>query len=205
MGNVTGTCRNGHVRTDANTTFRNGIRTCLDCQREKGRKPMKRTQRPVRPYRPRGRQNRASEDVHQLSLAEAVRLVTVEFETVSAAARLSGRSRGSVSAAAWEKVKGEARSRDRNTCTKCRRAGSSLDVHHRLPKGIGGAASKIAYGLANLVTLCRDCHGWAHAHPVDAMACGLVLARHDEPEEHPVVLPGRIIWMDYQGERRTTR
>lgn len=61
MGNVTGTCRNGHERTEANTTFRNGIRTCLDCQREKGRKPMKRAQRPVRSHRPRGRQKRASE------------------------------------------------------------------------------------------------------------------------------------------------
>lgn len=72
MGNVTGTCRNGHERTEANTTFRNGIRTCLDCQREKGRKTMKRTQRPVRSHRPRGRQKRASEDVPKKTV-EAVK------------------------------------------------------------------------------------------------------------------------------------
>lgn len=205
MGNVTGTCRNGHERTDANTAFRNGIRTCLDCQREKGRKPMKRSSASFPPHRRKGRQKRASGEVHQLGLADAVRLVTVEFESVSAAARLSGRSRGSVASAAWEKVKGEARKRDRNTCLKCRRAGSSLDVHHRLPKGIGGASSKVAYGLANLVTLCRDCHRWAHSNPTDALKVGLMVARHDEPAEQGIVSHGTIIWMDYQGGRRSTR
>lgn len=202
---MTDTCRNGHERTEANTAYRNGIRMCLDCQRRKARAPMKRKTFSAAQNRSQGRQKRSKTEVHHLSLRDAVRLVLDEFESVSAAARLSGRARKSIADAAWEQVKAQARLRDKNQCVRCRRAGSNLDVHHRLPKGIGGAQSRVAYGMANLVTLCRSCHEWAHAHPVDALRDGFVVARHDEPADVAIVSRGTVLYMNYQAGRRVAR
>ena len=57
----------------------------------------------------------------------------------------------------WQRVRRAALQRDDYRCRKCRRPGR-LEVHHVQPLEKGGAALE----LANLVTLCRDCHLDAH-------------------------------------------
>mgnify|MGYP003646603660 FL=1 len=58
------------------------------------------------------------------------------------------------------------RERDDWTCQKCHRSfrhdPGALDASHHIPrtKGI------VKYDLANLVALCRACHGWLDTHPL---------------------------------------
>lgn len=60
----------------------------------------------------------------------------------------------------------------------CERCGAdrALELHHRRPRARGGT-----WLPGNLLTLCRDCHRWAHDHPRDAQRAGL-LARSNEAE-----------------------
>lgn len=44
------------------------------------------------------------------------------------------------------------------------------DVHHRQRRRDAG------HPVSILITLCRDCHGWAHSHPVDAKAVGYIIS-----------------------------
>jgi 5-methylcytosine-specific restriction protein A len=54
---------------------------------------------------------------------------------------------------AWQNARAAARKRDGEQCRQC---GSTdeLEVHHIKPLAEGGAE----YELANLTTLCHDCH-----------------------------------------------
>jgi hypothetical protein len=67
---------------------------------------------------------------------------------------------------------------------RCLRCGSprDLDPHHRRLKSHGGPDSP-----ENLATLCRICHSWAHAHPTDAIAKGLIIPAGEVPAKTPVV------------------
>jgi 5-methylcytosine-specific restriction endonuclease McrA len=53
------------------------------------------------------------------------------------------------------------RERDSNMCARCREGrflrSRHLCVHHIIPKEHGGTDDE-----ENLITLCRDCHRWAH-------------------------------------------
>ena len=60
--------------------------------------------------------------------------------------------------AAWRRARTAALERDGWRCRRCGRAGR-LEVHHVRKLAQGGAA----YNLANLETLCGDCHLGAHA------------------------------------------
>lgn len=59
-------------------------------------------------------------------------------------------------------------------CAWCGRQ-SETQVHHVEPKGMGGrhgAARKVSEDVANLVPLCRVCHGAAHGERVvDGWSC----------------------------------
>lgn len=62
----------------------------------------------------------------------------------------------------WARARRAVLDRDGWRCTKCGRPGR-LEVHHVTPLRDGGAA----FDLANLVTLCRDCHIALHREPPD--------------------------------------
>ena len=50
--------------------------------------------------------------------------------------------------------------RDKGRCVKCGRGGTPenpVEAHHIVPRALGGAQA-----LANMVTLCKDCHKEAH-------------------------------------------
>lgn len=65
----------------------------------------------------------------------------------------------------------------------CERCGMSqaTDAHHRVPRSAGGP-----HEIANLVALCRLCHGWVHAHPAEAREEGYALLGSDDFRERPV-------------------
>lgn len=57
-----------------------------------------------------------------------------------------------------ENFKQTARARDDYKCQCCGKKGCRLEVHHLLPRSRGGSDK-----LANLITLCSDCHHLAHS------------------------------------------
>ena len=66
----------------------------------------------------------------------------------------------------------------------CQRCGSAENPqrHHRRAKGKGGSGDRAhTHCPCNSATLCgpggRDCHGWAHAHPAEAMAQGFIVSQ----------------------------
>lgn len=75
--------------------------------------------------------------------------------------------------------------RDRH-CVLCSEPIS--DVHHRLPRGTGGAMNDpTRWSLSRLVGLCRPHHRWVEEHRTEAEQGGLLL-RHgvDRPDTIPV-------------------
>jgi len=62
------------------------------------------------------------------------------------------------------------------SCILCE--GQGVDVHHRLPRGRGGALHEHdVFALSRLVWLCRDDHLWVESHRLLAYGLGL-LVRH---------------------------
>lgn len=52
----------------------------------------------------------------------------------------------------------------------------------------GTKDEQVAYGLDNLILLCRACHDWVHAHPGKAYARGYLVHSWDHPENIGVTL-----------------
>ena len=94
---------------------------------------------------------------------------------------------------AWDKARKLVLSRDGNKCIWC--LGDADDVHHRAPKKMGGTKDEyIAFGLANLVSLCREHHSWVHAHPAEAYKLGFLVHSWEDPADVPIVLkPGSVL------------
>lgn len=90
----------------------------------------------------------------------------------------------------WETARKQALARDGERCRRC--AKPATDVHHRKAKGMGGTCNTdTLYGLANLVSLCRDCHSWVHAHPWASYEAGWLVHSRDDPAGIPVPGGGR--------------
>lgn len=72
--------------------------------------------------------------------------------------------------------------RQAGRCLRC--SGAGTDWHHRRSRRVRG---EHRHCPCNGVLLCRDCHSWAHAHPLLAQAQGLVVSQWvDRPGEVPV-------------------
>ena len=93
----------------------------------------------------------------------------------------------------WEEAKKLAVARDGGKCLYC--LGEADDVHHRSPKKMGGTKDEyIAFGLANLVSLCRSHHDWVHSNPAQAYKLGFLVHSWEDPAEVPIVLkPGSVL------------
>lgn len=78
--------------------------------------------------------------------------------------------------------------RDRGRCARCGASirgerGQSWSVHHRVPRGSGGAKHVPWMNLAaNLLLLCGSgttgCHGWIEAHRSEAISKGWLMLRN---------------------------
>jgi 5-methylcytosine-specific restriction protein A len=107
----------------------------------------------------------------------------------------------------WDKIRRLVLARDGEKCLRC--LAPAVDVHHRRPKGMGGTGNKyIALGMANLVSLCRDCHTEIHTQPELGYRTGFLLHSWEDPAEIPLVIkPGTFLVkltpagdMEVQGE-----
>jgi len=86
--------------------------------------------------------------------------------------------------------------RDRRYCVRC--TGQGTDLHHRRKRSVRDAHQHCA---CNLVTLCRTCHSWAHAHPMAAAEQGyIVMTWVDEPQLVRVKAWWGWVEMDCEGE-----
>jgi hypothetical protein len=106
--------------------------------------------------------------------------------TVAQAARVTGADPESVEAAAWAEAKRLVMERD--SCTCLATGELAVDVHHRVPRGIGGTADpKVAFGLANLVAVTRSAHNAIHRGEGPA---GFLLESWQDPETVPLLVSG---------------
>jgi hypothetical protein len=46
----------------------------------------------------------------------------------------------------------------------------------------GTSDEEVAFGPGNLISLCRDCHSWVHAHPAQSYEQGYLVHSRDNPE-----------------------
>jgi hypothetical protein len=89
--------------------------------------------------------------------------------------------------------------RDRH-CVLCSEPIS--DVHHRLPRGAGGAAhDPTRWALSRLIGLCRAHHRWIEEHRTEAIRGGLLI-RHGltNPRDVPVRYRGLWALLDDKGD-----
>jgi 5-methylcytosine-specific restriction enzyme A len=78
----------------------------------------------------------------------------------------------------WAEVRKIILTRDEGLCLRC--GLEATDVHHRKVKGMGGTKDeKVAYGYANLISVCRYCHNWIHANPSIAYKYGFLVHSWD--------------------------
>jgi len=87
-----------------------------------------------------------------------------------------------------------------SSCILC--DGPGVDVHHRLPRGRGGARrDRDVFALSRLLWLCRDDHLWVESHRLLAYGLGL-LVRHGVTPccEIPVFHHGRWVLLDDNGD-----
>jgi hypothetical protein len=51
-----------------------------------------------------------------------------------------------------------------------------------------------AFGLPNLISVCRDCHSWIHLHPAEAYEQGWLCHSWQNPEDIPVRMEGKYVF-----------
>lgn len=112
--------------------------------------------------------------------------------TIAQGARQLGTDSRGLYKRVWREAKDDAFARD-VSCIVCSRVGQ-LDAQHRRARKAGGTADPlIAFGLANLVALCRSDHDWVEQHPDRARELGLRLDDGEAPAETPVRRHG--VWV----------
>lgn len=95
-------------------------------------------------------------------------------------------------------------------CEHCGRA-PVQEIHHRIPRGMGGVRGKHAEAVAspaNALGLCRGCHDWAERRGrAEARDMGLILRRTADPTTRPFYSrSGRGSWflLDENGNKQPT-
>lgn len=184
------TCKRGHPRTPENTALRNGIRTCLDCRREKAT--------PTAPRRAAKRRTRRKTATPppftDEALLAAVERVIIHGVPVRESSRAHEVPIPDLKRQAWARAKELVRARDADTCWRCGAQGQH-DVHHRRGRQSGGTSDpRIEFGLANLILLDRECHQWVETHPRTAVKTGLRLTTEHPPHSAPLKLHPNDSW-----------
>jgi hypothetical protein len=175
-------CAKRHEYTPDNIKYRKGKRCCRTCLEATARRG---AERRTNAYR--GLPNRRIK-FDQALVREVIAEIRAAQCTIAAGSRRIGCHSGYLGRRVWEETKADVIKRD-GCCVVCGRSeGVILDVHHRIARGCGGASRpEIAYGMANLVTLCRQDHEAAEANPDEARATGLRVDRGVDPASIPVL------------------
>lgn len=118
--------------------------------------------------------------------------------TVAEGARQLGCAPSGLAKRVWLAAKEDVLRRDK-CCIRCG-AVPNLDVHHRRARMAGGTSDPaIAFGMANLVTLCRAHHDYFEQHPDEARALKLRLGPDEVPAETKVRYFGRWVLLADDG------
>lgn len=91
-------------------------------------------------------------------------------------------------------------------CERCERLTTWIggQVHHRLPRRMGGSTRPGINEPANLVLLCAACHAHVESHREDAYTAGWLLHDRDDPRLVPVELARGLTWLDDAGMYQST-
>lgn len=76
------------------------------------------------------------------------------------------------------------------------------DVHHRVPRGLGGChgeAREVSDRLSSVMAACRPCHSWVHERPEAAATNGWLVRRGVDASAVPVWVRGGLSWLDDAG------
>lgn len=94
--------------------------------------------------------------------------------------------------AKWVAAKRLVNERDGGLCVRC--GSEATDIHHRTPRGMGGSSDpETNYSPANLVSLCRSCHDYVHAHPAESYDDGFLVRSWDDPRDCPLMLANETV------------
>lgn len=143
-------------------------------------------------------------DITPADLYAAIGALRRNETTLAAAARGLGVARQVLHWEVWAVTRTDVLARDLSLCVRCG-VSPAADVHHRLPRGLGGTSDPLcAYGMANLIALCRACHSWCEitgrsTDPGNAYASGWLLRRGDDPEDTPILYRGQWRWLTHDG------
>ena len=197
-------CKRGHTRTPENTVERFGIRTCLDCEREKDR-PARRKRTQSGRTRAQSGPKRSNPDTRPPATIEALEraaaAVIIDGDSIRRAAEDHGVGERVLTAEAWARAKDLVRLRDGDRCWGCGAYGQH-DVHHRRGRGSGGTSNpRIGYGLANLILLDRGCHERAEANFESSHARGLRVRQSEDPAAVPLYRHDSTtpVWLTHRG------
>lgn len=140
------------------------------------------------------------------ALETVARILAGEI-TVAQAARESGYDEDVLHRLAWGAAKAAVFARDAGKCLACER--KACDAQHRVARGMGGTDDPvIAYGLHNLIAMCRPCHSLAEARDMDMHRMGYWLFSWEDPALVPVLVFSRHgaraeVWLLPDGTRTT--
>lgn len=178
------TCPNGHPYDDA-TPSRRGHRQCDICRKETAKRGWEKKARIANGLPDR----RLAHD--QTLIRDVIAEIRAARLTVAVGAREIGCNPNYLGRRVWEETKRDVRSRDSERCARCGSDAGPLDVHHRMARGMGGASRPdIAFGMANLVTLCRRCHQHTEDRPLESIRSGLKILRSSATD--PASIPVRL-------------
>jgi 5-methylcytosine-specific restriction enzyme A len=99
---------------------------------------------------------------------------------------------------ASEEVLDLVRERCGGRCERCARSLAGGDLHHRIPRGMGGSRDLRLNRASAVVALCRHCHTHVEHYRLSGMRDGWLLTRIEDPRIEPIrsALHGRVLLAD---------
>jgi len=190
-------CPNGHKYSDENQPKYNERRRCGECERDAVARSSAKQLRVAN-----GLPDRRIRH-NQKAVNAAIKSVREGSVSIAQAAREVGCHPNYLGRRIWNVVKRDVFSRDDAQCVACGEL--AVDVQHRIARGNGGTRdSSIAYGMPNLISLCRACHETCEARDRHMHAAGYWLYSWQDPVHEPVMLQGfgggQIAWPSCDGE-----
>ena len=97
-----------------------------------------------------------------------------------------------------QKAKAIVLERSDGACERCG-CGRATEIHHRLPRRMGGTRRPEVNEPSNLLHLCAECHRWIETNRREAEADGLLLKDRQDPTDVKVLLWNGRLRLDNAG------